>query len=98
MRISQDTNIDRGARKIVHFVAYGFLSASFYRATQNFVLSVLLATFYGVFDEFHQTHTPFRSGRISDVFIDFLGALVSIFLIWRFYPTLPKRLKNWLTI
>lgn len=98
MKVSQDVGTDRSVRKAVHFVVYGLLSASFYRATGNFILSVVMSTLYGVFDEFHQTYTPFRSGKISDVFIDFLGAASAAFLIWRFYPILPKRLKNWLTL
>ncbi|KKT68375.1 MAG: VanZ family protein [candidate division WWE3 bacterium GW2011_GWB1_44_4] len=96
LKISQDVSVDFPARKLVHFVVYGLLCASFYRATGSFVLSIGLSGLYGVFDEFHQVFTPLRNGKMSDIAIDIFGALVSALVIWKLYPVLPKKLKNWL--
>lgn len=96
MKISQDKQVDRSSRKIVHFVIYGALCLSFYRATGSLLISIVLSGLYGIFDEFHQLFIPTRSGKITDVLIDLLGAIVAAFLVWKFYPILPKRLKNWL--
>ena len=96
MVISQDKSVDRSSRKIVHFVIYGVLCASLYRATGSFVIAIILSGLYGLFDEYHQLFTPLRSGKMLDVVIDLAGALLSAFLIWKFYPHLPQKLKNWL--
>lgn len=81
---------------MVHFVIYGALCVSFYRATGSLWLAVLLSGLYGVFDEYHQLFTPLRSGKISDVVIDLAGATFGALLLWKFYPHLPQKLQNWL--
>ena len=96
MKISTDNSVDRSARKVVHFIIYGALCASFYRATGNLLASIFLSGLYGLFDEYHQLSTPLRSGKIADVFIDLAGASFTALLIWKFYPHLPNRLKSWL--
>lgn len=96
MVISQDKGVDRSSRKVVHFIIYGVLCASLYRATGSWVLSIILTGVYGLFDEYHQLFTPLRSGKMSDVVIDLAGALSSSLLLWKFYPHLPQKLKNWL--
>ena len=96
MKISQDKGVDRSSRKVVHFIIYGALCASLYRATGNLWISIFFSGLYGLFDEYHQLFTPLRSGKIEDVVIDLAGACFSAFLIWRFYPHLPRKLKNWL--
>jgi VanZ family protein len=96
MKISQANSVDRPTRKIVHFIIYGALCASLYRATGSLLLSVLLSGLYGVFDEYHQLFTPLRSGKMSDVLIDLAGASFSALLIWKFYLHLPQKLRNWL--
>jgi VanZ family protein len=88
--------VDLPSRKIVHFIVYGALCASLYRATGSLVIAILFSGLYGLFDEYHQLFTPLRSGKISDVLIDLTGVCFSAFLIWRFYPHLPQKLKNWL--
>ncbi len=81
---------------MVHFVIYGALCVSFYRATGSLWLAVLLSGLYGLFDEYHQLFTPLRSGKISDVVIDLAGATFGALLLWKFYPHLPQKLQNWL--
>lgn len=96
MKISQDKSVDRSSRKCIHFIIYGALCASLYRATGSLVLSIILSGLYGLFDEYHQLFTPLRSGKMSDVVIDLAGACFSALLIWKFYPHLPQKLKSWL--
>lgn len=96
MKISQDYQVDRSSRKMVHFIIYGALCLSFYRATGSLPLSVILSGLYGLFDEYHQLFTPLRSGKMTDVVIDLLGALSAALILWRFYPHLPQKLKTWL--
>ena len=45
-----------------------------------FVLSLL----YAISDELHQTFVPGRSGRLTDVGFDSLGALLALGLVWWF--------------
>ncbi len=81
-------NID----KLFHFVEYFILGALLVRAFSNssgkanfkliLLLSILIASAYGILDEFHQRFVPGRSPGIFDIFSDiigsFLGALLSI--------------------
>lgn len=75
-------NID----KLFHFVEYFILGALLIRAFARtsdkanfkliFLLSILIASIYGVLDEFHQRFTPGRSPEIFDIFSDIIGALL----------------------
>ena len=74
-------NID----KLFHFVEYFILGALLIRAFANssdkanfrliFLLSILIASIYGVLDEFHQRFIPGRSPEIFDIFSDIIGSL-----------------------
>lgn len=78
--------------KLFHFVEYFILGALLVRAFANssdksnfkliLLLSMLIASAYGILDEFHQRFVPERSPEIFDIFSDiigsFLGALLSI--------------------
>ncbi len=74
-----------GWAKLVHLFYYCVLCFLIYRAIRHqnrfpglsryaFVIGILLATLYGATDEFHQTFTAGRHGRLTDVLIDGLGA------------------------
>ena len=81
-------NID----KLFHFVEYFILGALLVRAFANssdkanfkliLFLSILIASAYGAFDEFHQRFVPGRNPEIFDILSDimgsFLGALLSM--------------------
>jgi VanZ family protein len=49
---------------------------------RDVVVAVLLAIAYGVTDELHQAVVPGRTGRIDDLVIDALGALVGAAGAW----------------
>jgi VanZ family protein len=65
-----------------HFVAYGALGASLavllrslgWSPLRSLLVAIVLATLYGVTDEFHQSFVPNRSTDPKDVLVDFLGA------------------------
>ena len=45
-----------------------------------FFLALFFSLLYAISDEFHQSFVPFRDASARDVFTDFLGAIVSIFI------------------
>jgi hypothetical protein len=74
-----------------HGIGYGILGAVLVRALaggrvngvtwRRAGLAVLLATLYGVTDEFHQSFVPGRSPDRFDVLADCLGAAVTVVVI-----------------
>lgn len=74
-------NID----KLFHFVEYFILGALLVRAFANssdkanfkliLLLSILIASVYGILDEFHQRFISGRSPEIFDIFSDIIGSL-----------------------
>ncbi len=79
-------------RKAAHFVAYGVLSALFFRAFRGplpavmwriawplLALAVCLVTASA--DEIHQAFTPERTGNYRDVVLDMAGALFAQLVI-----------------
>jgi hypothetical protein len=55
--------------------------------------ATVIASTYGVFDEFHQTWVPGRTFEIADMIVDTLGALAASAALWAWsiirgrYPT-----------
>lgn len=73
-----------------HLVAYAILAVLIARALaldvqslkRRMVISWVLATLYGVSDEFHQSFVPGRHASIGDVFIDASGAAIGLVLLY----------------
>jgi VanZ family protein len=75
-----------------HFVAYGILSALTVRAlareewrrvSLGVVLgAILIASAYGVSDEFHQRFVPGRTYEVLDMVADALGSAAAAGLLW----------------
>jgi len=73
-----------GIDKLFHFVEYFILGALLIRAFANssdkanfkliFFLSILIASMYGVLDEFHQRFVSGRSPEIFDIVSDIIGS------------------------
>ena len=90
-------------KKIAHIVEYGILSMLLYRALINSnvpkkeagIYSIILTTMYGTSDEFHQFFTPGREPRVRDIFFDAFGAILSIYLIFKFLPRTSERIQKW---
>ena len=81
-------------QKIGHVIMFMILCISYFRATKNVPLSILLSLFYAIFDEYHQSFTAGRSSSFSDIFVDVAGASVSGIFLWKVLPNLPKKLKD----
>ena len=80
--------------KVVHAGSFGILALLLYFATGRPLLAVLLASLYGISDEFHQSFVPGRDADLFDWVADTLGAALAmsaaLFIIrWR-----PKRTKK----
>lgn len=81
-----------GFDKLVHFGVYGLLvilcylsiihqSKVFTFSKNPFIWSVIITSFYGMTDEFHQYFVPNRSCELQDWVADFIGALIGVFFI-----------------
>jgi VanZ family protein len=78
-------------KKAGHISVYAGLTALMWHALARegvprpwrFGLSLLFATLYGLSDEYHQSFIPGRNGRLTDVGIDALGAMLALILLRR---------------
>jgi VanZ family protein len=68
---------------IGHFIIYAVLGAALavvfrsfgWSAGRVFAVAVVIATLYGMTDEFHQSFVPSRDADPFDLLVDFLGAV-----------------------
>ncbi|MEO8075280.1 MAG: VanZ family protein [Acidobacteriota bacterium] len=77
--------------KTGHSIGYALLGGFLLRALagarlrgvtwQRAAITVILATLYGVSDEFHQSFVPGRSPDVHDVFADCRGAVLAVTVI-----------------
>lgn len=85
-------------RKTAHFSIYasmGVLTICFaltYKGTyyQKSLCSLLFCISYSISDEIHQLFVSGRTGQVKDVFIDTLGALTGILVIYIIYRIVKK--------
>jgi VanZ family protein len=77
-------------RKAAHLTEYGILGGLLFRAVRDerkgwsvrwSAASVLIAAVVASTDEWHQTFIPSRTGTVSDVVLDTVGAAVAQILI-----------------
>lgn len=79
--------------KIAHFAVYGLLATLICRAGKGWraaAWAVVLASAYGLSDEFHQSFVPGRSPEVMDWVADTTGALLAVVLYtgWARYRNL----------
>lgn len=70
-----------GTDKAGHFLIYGLLATLIARNGRGWrgaVVAIVLASAYGVTDEWHQSFTPGRSVELADWVADTLGAVVAV--------------------
>ncbi len=81
--------------KIGHFLVFGLLATLLARTQppRRWWLGVVLASAYGIFDEFRQSFTPGRAVEVADWVADTLGALVAVtfYGAWAGYRRLLER-------
>lgn len=92
-----DLDGGRGLQNIAgHFLIYAALGATLslfacslgWKKSRVLLFAIVIATLYGVTDEFHQSFVPHRSVEIKDVIVDFLGAAAGTLAILR-WPRSP---------
>ena len=92
-------------RKAAHMTEYFLLALSLqlplsawfsHRLTQNKRIFVGLAAtiLFAALDEFHQTFVPGRSGNLTDVCIDSIGAIAASLCLAVFYSVRQKKLAR----
>lgn len=71
-----------------HIVVYAILAVLLYRALTDHLeswqrralLAWVIATLYGISDEFHQSFVPGRYATVEDVVLDAVGAAIGLLL------------------
>lgn len=90
--------INHITRKMAHGLEYCvlaiFVSLHLYACGKVkwklFISSIIFSSFYAATDEFHQTFVAGRSGQVSDVLIDTMGATIGVII----FMLLCKRIRN----
>ncbi len=91
-----------GQDKVFHAGVYGILGIFLLGAmrpiytgyTQSQVVtSAIIASLYGISDEFHQSFVPGRTPDVLDWLADSTGALLAVILMARLTRTLSRRLS-----
>lgn len=76
-------------RKIAHFSIYtvvgfllmGLLSTYKLRDKWRMIITIVIGILYAISDEFHQSFSPGRSPKVTDVYIDTLGIISGVLLV-----------------
>jgi len=85
-----DNLFDTILKKVGHAVEYGILTFLLWRALSQgqgilsrsaLVTAFLVSVLYAASDEYHQTFVPGRKGKLVDVGVDTIGALVALLVL-----------------
>lgn len=101
-------NLQYFIRKFAHFALYcglGFLMVFSiisikYRAYASYFIAWLVASLYGVLDEWHQAFVPGRGATLADMKLDSLSALAGVAVaavviwVWRAYRLFLRKKIN----
>jgi len=74
-----------GVDKVIHFIEYAILSFLMSYSLKNsgvrryVLVGWILASFYGITDEIHQSFVPMRDASAFDVFADGLGSFAGVY-------------------
>ncbi|MBU8772236.1 VanZ family protein [Cytobacillus oceanisediminis] len=100
-----DLAVDRFLKESMHLIEFGILyvllvlaALTVFKLTPGVnILLAVLACFYGILDEIHQSFVPYRSATVIDAVKDITGVLACWYLISRalFYGKF-KKLANFL--
>jgi VanZ family protein len=85
--------VSRFSDKVLHAVEYAIFGALCFWALQGTLnvswrrwaipLAIVLASLYGVTDEFHQSFVPFRYSHVLDWVADTIGAILGVLAMHR---------------
>lgn len=94
---------ERIIRKIAHFSIYtlvGFLLMALFSTYENIkrkyqiYISAIIGILYAISDEIHQSFTPGRGPKITDVFIDSLGVFFGMTVILLIVEIINRKNKK----
>ena len=89
-------------RKVAHFSIYtlvglllmGLLSTYKIKNKWRIIITIIIGMIYAASDEFHQSFSPGRTPKITDVYIDTLGVIQGCLLIVFFKKLYDKYIKK----
>ncbi len=89
---------DFAFKKSAHMFFYGVLAVLTYRGLigegvekkKAATWACVIAIFYGITDEFHQSFTQGREARVRDIGFDGIGASLASYLVYKILPKMPK--------
>lgn len=89
-------------RKLAHFSIYtlvglllmGLLSTYKIKNKWRIIITIIIGIIYAALDEFHQSFSPGRTPKITDVYIDTLGVMLGSLLIVFFRKLYAKYIKK----
>lgn len=95
----KENKLDHIVRKNAHgfmymtlaFLVSGGLFAFNKRGKDAIIYIMFICLFYAVTDEFHQAFVPGRGSLVSDILIDFTGALIGMGVFYLFYYKVYRR-------
>ena len=88
--ISDTEKVSFIVRKCAHvseFFILGILVINLvnkYNVKHIYLISFIICVLYASSDEFHQLFVPGRSGQVTDVFIDMIGTIFSLLVMYLF--------------
>ena len=86
--ISDTEKVSLIVRKCAHvseFFILGILVinlVSKYNVKYSYLISFIVCVLYASSDEFHQLFVPGRSGQVTDIFIDMIGVVLGLLLVF----------------
>lgn len=98
--IESNSNVIVIVRKCAHVSEYfvlGILTfnlASKYGVKLTYLFSFLFCILYASSDEFHQLFVPGRVGSITDIFIDMIGIITALLIMYLFNKSKTKLFSN----
>ena len=89
---------DFAFKKSAHIFVYFILAVLTYRGLigegvdkkKAAIFAFIIAVFYGLTDEYHQSFTQGRESRLRDVGFDGIGAAFGSVLVYNILPMMPK--------
>jgi VanZ family protein len=83
--IGQVNSVPTLAHKVEHFVYYGGMAAllAYALGRRRMWIALLVVPLIGALDEWHQLGVPGRNGSVLDWMVDVAGALVAVYVVWR---------------
>lgn len=98
-----EENLSFIVRKLAHFSIYtalGMSATGFFFTFEELtkkrqaIFAIMLSCLYAATDELHQLFTPGRSGQITDVLLDSVGAIIGTGIIILVWYLVTKRKKQ----